>query len=88
MMVYPGGEIEGKAATIEHCEKWVTPPRHLLYSGSDKQWHYFISRPVDDFAFYKISREELEMADERPFAGDYLPAAYAVDFRNGFKKLD
>lgn len=61
----------------------------LLYRGSDQQWHYFIARVMDDWAFIQIKKEELKLEDERPYsqASSVTFSFYAVDPSQGFRKI-
>ena len=59
------------------------------YRGSDENYHYFITRPIDSFYFPQIPRAELHMPDERPRSqlGKYELYFYPVDPSNNFQKV-
>ena len=61
----------------------------LLYRGSDQQWHYFIARVMDDWAFIQIKKEELKLEDERVYSQTSSApfSYYAVDPSHGFQKI-
>lgn len=62
----------------------------LLYRGSDRQWHYFIARVMDDWAFIQIKKEELRLGDERVYSqASAAPFSYyAVDPGHDFRKIE
>ncbi|HWA25495.1 MAG TPA: hypothetical protein VG734_07535 [Lacunisphaera sp.] len=62
----------------------------LLYRGSDQQWHYFVARVMDDWAFIQIKKEELKIEDERVYsqASSAPFSFYAVDPSQGFRKIE
>jgi hypothetical protein len=41
----------------------------ILYQGTDTHYHHFVARvlSVDDWAIIEIKREDLTLADERPY---------------------
>src|SRR5262245_13408351 len=42
--------------------------RWVGYRGSDQQFHYFIARVMDEWSYIQIRRDELTVADERPYS--------------------
>lgn len=61
----------------------------LLYRGSDEQWHYFIARVMDEWAFIQIKKEELKLEDERTYsqASSAPFSYYSVDPSHEFQKM-
>ncbi|HWN94456.1 MAG TPA: hypothetical protein VNT99_05455 [Methylomirabilota bacterium] len=63
----------------------------ILYRGSDSKYHHFVARViwVDNWAIIQIKKEELALADERPYStassGDF--GYYCVDPSRGFIKV-
>src|SRR5687768_17415966 len=80
-----GSAIRSKQRTVQFSERWLQPPKRLMYCGSDARLHHFTARPVDSFVFFEIDRSELAITDERPYTGDDLNFYYAVDPAGGFK---
>ena len=42
--------------------------RWVGYQGSDPQFHHYIARVMDDWNFIRIRKDELTVADERPYS--------------------
>lgn len=63
----------------------------LLYQGSDTLHHYFISRVMDEFVWFNVSREQLKMNDEIPYknlTSNNPLGYYYVDPLNDFKIVE
>lgn len=80
--------------TKQEVIDWYSEYRSLVrgglgYRGSDEQWHYFIARVLDEWVFIQVSKDELELADERPYssASSAPLAYYAVDPSRNFQKI-
>lgn len=58
------------------------------YAGSDANYHYFITRPIDSFLIPKVPRGELTIQDERKRSdlGKRL-YFYEVDPKQNFRKI-
>ena len=68
----------------------IRPPwRGLFYRGSDSSKHYFLTRVMDDFVFFEISRTELSVPEEHPYstASDAPMYYYRVDPKNDFVRV-
>jgi hypothetical protein len=84
--------------TVPEVKSWYEDYRKdphawdgILYQGSSSKWHYFTARviSVDNWATIQIRREELNVADERPYP---MPSSaglgyYFVDPSREFVKL-
>lgn len=85
-------EVWTPAEAKEWYERWSLPStvqRGLGYQGSDAVYHYFIARPIDDWVFIKIRREDLRIDDERPrqqVSSASMGVYYSVDPSDGFRK--
>lgn len=62
----------------------------LGYTGSDADYHYFITRPVDDFVSVQVPRNELKLKDEHPSSelGWKRMYFYLVDPEQDFRKIN
>ncbi len=62
--------------------------RDFGYCGSDAQYHYFVTRPIDSTLRIRVPRTELALSDERPHAslGDAY-YFYRVDPSHDFDKV-
>ena len=76
-----------KQEVVEWHGNFRDPPR-FMYRGSDEQWHYFITRPVDSFVQMQIDKKELTIPDERPLSAKMYFGYYPVDPSNGFRKIE
>jgi len=76
-----------KQEIVEWYGKFRQPPR-FMYRGSDAEWHYFITRPIDDFVFIQVDRKELVVPEEHPCSQQMEFGYYPVDPSNGFRKAE
>ena len=61
-----------------------------FYQGSDKSFHYFISRSMDSWIDYKINKKELELKYEEP-KEEHISSRlghFLVDPLNDFQKVN
>jgi hypothetical protein len=59
-----------------------------MYQGSDDTKHYFIARVMDDWAFVRINRTDLDLKDIRPYPAPKKQFYYyTVNPTNGFNKI-
>src|SRR5215831_19352990 len=42
--------------------------RWVGYRGSDQQFHHYIARVMDDWTYIQIPKDEMTVADERPYS--------------------
>ena len=79
-----------KQEAADWYAKYHSMVRWVGYQGSDDHFHHFIARVMDDWAFIRVDRAELQMDDERPMAkGSSGPFSYyAVDPSRNFEKID
>jgi hypothetical protein len=61
----------------------------LLYQGSDSLKHYFMSRSMDDWTYFRIERTELKLDDVRIHnpSSSAPPGYYYVDPLKDFIKV-
>ena len=68
--------------------RFLTP---LYYRGTDQYFHYFLCRSMDTWVPVKVSKEEIDIEDIRPYESvsqaEYFPGYYTVDPEQGFKKI-
>jgi hypothetical protein len=84
----------GRSWTKEEVVRWYgrggRAVRFIGYQGSDATRHHFIARVMDTWTFIHLSKEELHLSDERPFAR--LSSAqlyyYLIDPSRGFAKIE
>ena len=57
-----------KQEVAEWYPRYASFVRWVGYQGSDQQSHRFIARVMDGWKFIQIPREELSVADERPYS--------------------
>jgi hypothetical protein len=64
--------------------------RWVGYQGSDHQFHFFIARVMDDWAFIRIKKGELTVPDERPYRGTSSSQLYyyLVDASRDYRKVE
>lgn len=64
--------------------------RWVGYQGSDQQYHYFIARVMDDWAFIRINKDELTVPDGRPYLGTSSSQRYyyLVDPSQAYRKVE
>lgn len=81
--------------TVEETKQWAETQKKfptwygtLLYQGSDSVHHYFISRVMDEWVFFKIKTSELKLSEEKPLSKTSSGPLgyYYVDATNGFAK--
>jgi hypothetical protein len=73
-----------------HREHTQTNPnlKKFGYAGSDDNYHYFITRPVDSFLLPRIPRKDLKIVDERPRAELKKQLYfYLVDPQRNFRRI-
>jgi hypothetical protein len=78
-----------KQEAVDWYAKYSSQVRWVGYQGSDEQFHYYIGRVMDDWSFIRISRDELEVEDERPFsrASSAPLYYYLVDPSRNYAKM-
>lgn len=82
-----------KSWTVSELQAWYnknsSTSNCILYRGSDLQTHHFLSRAIDEWIFLTIKKNELDIADERPYNANSLGKLgyYYVDPNNHFVKL-
>ncbi len=81
--------------TARELSDWHTECRKspfcspLYYRGTDEKYHYFMCHVMDDYAFMKIKRDEIEVADiQQKAIFSHFPGYYIVDPANGYKQVD
>ncbi|HYF35571.1 MAG TPA: hypothetical protein VD994_09805 [Prosthecobacter sp.] len=59
------------------------------YQGSDADYHYFITRPIDSFFMPRVPRAEIKIKDERPYSRSSSAPLYhyIVDPLQDFRKV-
>ena len=64
--------------------------RWVGYQGSDEQYHHYIARVMDDWAFIRIKKDELRVSDERPYSkSSSAPFCYyRVDPRRDYAEIE
>ncbi|MBI1178298.1 hypothetical protein GC207_12755 [bacterium] len=79
-----------RSETANWYAKYHSMVRWVGYQGSDQQYHHFVARVIDDWAFIKIQKTELMVADERTYRG--LPDSplyyYLVDPNHDYRKIE
>jgi hypothetical protein len=84
----------GRSWTKPEVVRWYTKSsgsvRFMGYQGSDSTYHHFIARVMDSWTFIQVSKEELQLPDERVFAGTSSAQLYyyLVDPAHGFSKIE
>lgn len=70
---------------VEWSRNFRSRPPDIRYCGSDSQWHYFLSHPID-WVFITVPRSEIDIPEEFPPAksGTWY---YYVDPLNEFQKV-
>ena len=78
-----------KTELINWYQQWGGDKPKLGYAGSDAQYHYFASRPIDYWVSPRVSRHEIHIAEERSHAslGDRRFWFYVVDPTRDFAKV-
>ncbi len=79
-----------KQEAAEWYASYHSMVRWVGYQGSDQQYHYFIARVMDDWAFIRIKRDELTVSDERPYRGTSSSPLYyyLVDPNRDYRKVE
>jgi hypothetical protein len=88
------GMRTSKSWTKEEIVRWYAEGRGTIrfvgYQGSDQVQHHFIARVFDSWTFFQISKAELRLPDERPFASASSAQLYfyVVDLAREFEKVE
>ena len=74
----------------EAADWYSSAVRWVGYQGSDLQYHYYIARVMDEWNYIRIRRDELTVADERPYstASSAPVCYYLVDPAHDYKKVE
>src|SRR5690349_2131769 len=83
----PHDPVWTKQEVVDWYGRFKQPPR-FMYRGSDDRWHYFITRPIDDFVHIQIDRKELSIPEEHRCSQEMYFGYYPVDPSNAFRKID
>ena len=63
----------------------------LYYEGTNENYHYFVCRSMDTWVPVKVSKEEIDIEDIRPYVSvsqaEHFPGYYSVDPEQGFRKV-
>jgi len=57
-----------KQEAADWYSRYSSMVRWVGYQGSDQQFHHYVARVMVDWAFIQIKKDELTVADERPFS--------------------
>ena len=70
--------------------RYASMVRWVGYQGSDPQFHHYIARVMDNWAFIQIRKDELAVADERPYstASSAPLYHYLVDPSRHYRKVE
>jgi hypothetical protein len=82
--LHKGGPISEKH---QKQNKKYAISNDILYQGSDKQSHYFLSRVTNKWAIIAINKNELSMADERPYNSSFNHRGYYRVDPNNYSKI-
>lgn len=79
-----------KQEAAEWYASYHSAVRWIGYQGSDRQYHYFIARVMDDWAFIRVKKSELAVADERPYRETLSSQLYyyLVDPSRDYRKVE
>ena len=79
-----------KKAAADWYSRYSSMVRWVGYQGSDQQFHYYIARVMDDWAFIQIPKSELTVTDERPYstASSAPQYHYLVDPQQDYRKVE
>jgi len=81
-----------KNCTVREVQEWYkdsTTGNSVLYRGSDKRSHHFLSQFTDKWVFLTINKDELSLPDEKPYQVDSVTKLgyYYVNPSNNFAKI-
>ena len=81
-----------KEWSIVQVQEWYNQKHSawdgILYRGSDKKMHHFVSRVRDEWHFFNVKKSALTLADERPILKDTgVVGYYFVDPNKEFAKI-
>lgn len=79
-----------KQEAADWYSRYSSSVRWVGYQGSDAQFHHYIARVMDDWAFIQIRKAELTVADERPYstASSAPQYHYLVDPKRDYRKIE
>jgi hypothetical protein len=84
-----------RAEVKEWYVSWVQRPDGrgpgIGYRGSDTKFHYFMARSIDQWVFFRMSREEIKLPEEHPLvhvSTGPIVTYYWLDPARDFKKAE
>lgn len=78
-----------RQAAADWYSRYSAMVQWVGYQGSDRQFHYYIARVMDDWNWIRIRREELRVDDERPYSTRSSGPLYyyLVDVGQDYRKV-
>jgi hypothetical protein len=81
-------ETWSKAELVDWYVRFGADKPKIGYSGSDADYHYFKSRPIDSWVSLRVARSEIIISDERSHASlGHRFWFYTVDPTHAFAKI-
>ena len=79
-----------KQEAADWYAQYSSTVRWVGYQGTDQQFHHYIARVMDDWAFIQISTNELTVVDQRPYstASSAPQYHYLVDPKRDYRKVE